>query len=378
MQKKSDTQLLPLATTPVPGQTPRKKISIIGTVGVPACYGGFETLVDNLIGSSAADISVYCSSKSYPEKLDQYKGAHLIYIPLNANGIHSIAYDIFSLIHSLFMCPDVILILGVSGCVFLPLFRMFSGSRIVTNIDGLEWQRNKWGRIAKRFLKFSEKLAVQYSDIIVSDNQAIADYLLEDYSVKSEVIAYGGDHAVTTRQNGIDLDKGYALAVCRIEPENNVEMILDAFSQTNVTIKFIGNWSNSQFGKKLTKKYAGFNNIQLIEPIYEVGILFKLRSECSFYIHGHSAGGTNPSLVEIMHFSKPILCFDCVYNRATTEDKAHFFSSVTQLIEMINHPIRDNGSEMQCIAQNRYTWEVVREKYFQVLLSDDTDLCRAA
>lgn len=340
-------------------------ISIIGTVGVPACYGGFETLVENLLDESEDDklIRVYCSSKSYTEKPLKYKNAHLTYIPLNANGSQSIPYDIWSLCHAVYKGTDNILLLGVSGAICLPFIRLFSSARIVTNIDGLEWKRAKWNGFIKKFLKFSEKLAVKYSDVIVADNKAIADYVKKEYRVKSEVIAYGGDHALVDKLTLSD--EGYALALCRIEPENNVEMILAAFSQTDKKLKFIGNWDKSDFGQVMKNKYQQFDNIDIIDPIYDIRTLFDIRQKCSFYVHGHSAGGTNPSLVEMMHFKKNIVAFDCNYNRASTEDKADFFINKVELIDLIeNSESLVNGVSMQEVAQRRYTWKIVKEQYF--------------
>lgn len=342
-------------------------IAIIGTVGVPACYGGFETLVENLLDESddGNNITVYCSSKSYSERPDNYKNARLHYIPLNANGAQSIPYDIWSLCHAVYKGTDNILLLGVSGAICLPFIRLFSTVRIITNIDGLEWKRAKWNTLIKKFLKYSEKLAVKYSDAVVADNKAIADYVKAEYDIESTVIAYGGDHAVI---NDLNLtDEGYALALCRIEPENNVEMILEAFSQTNKSLKFIGNWNNSDFGRAMKAKYNQFTNINIVDPIYDIEVLFDIRQKCSFYVHGHSAGGTNPSLVEMMHFNKNILAFDCNYNRASTEDKASFFTNAKELISLINHSNDlNNGSEMVEIAERRYTWEIVKKEYFDL------------
>lgn len=132
------------------------KISIIGTVGVPANYGGFETLVENIItnvSSKKLTYTVYCSSKAYTERSDVYKGAVLQYISLDANGYQSILYDIYSLIKAT-KHSDSILILGVSGCCFLPIYRLFSKKRLIINIDGLEHRREKWGKLTRRFLKF--------------------------------------------------------------------------------------------------------------------------------------------------------------------------------------------------------------------------------
>ncbi|QBG35288.1 DUF1972 domain-containing protein [Litorilituus sediminis] len=343
-------------------------VAIIGTVGVPACYGGFETLVENLLDEkdSSQEITVYCSSKSYQDKPVKYKNANLHYIPLHANGGQSIPYDIWSLCHAAIKKTNNILLLGVSGAICLPFIKLFSKAKIVTNIDGLEWKRDKWHPLIQKFLKFSEKLAVKYSDTIIADNQAIADYVTQEYDVKSEVIAYGGDHAVNSSLNLSD--DNYALALCRIEPENNVELILEAFSRTNKKLKFIGNWDNSDFGQRMKAKYQSYENIDIIAPVYDLDSLFELRQKCSFYVHGHSAGGTNPSLVEMMHFNKTILAFDCNYNRASTEESAHYFSNIEELVTNINQEAEiDNGNNMLEIAQRRYTWKIVKQQYFNLL-----------
>lgn len=342
-------------------------IAIIGTVGVPACYGGFETLVENLLDRDTPEqteksITIYCSSKHYKDQPKTYKNAFLKYIPLNANGAQSIPYDILSVLHAVYMRTNNILLLGVSGAICLPIIRIFSKAKVVTNIDGLEWRRHKWGKFAKKFLKFSEKIAVKYSDTIIADNQAIADYVQSEYGVNAEVIAYGGDHAVVSELT--TSDEGYALALCRIEPENNVELILEAFSQTNKCLRFIGNWNNSKFGLDMKEKYGKFPNIEIVDPIYDVTELFHLRTKCSCYVHGHSAGGTNPSLVEMMHFAKHIIAFDCNYNRASTEDKANFFADENELIGQVEDSKKFiNGDDMLEIAERRYTWSIVKQQY---------------
>ena len=340
-------------------------ISVIGTVGVPACYGGFESLVENLIPSKKIDL-IYCSKQAYSEQPEYYKNTKLKFIPLNANGVQSIPYDIFSVLHSLIFTKNDLLVLGVSGAIALPIFKVFTRRKVVTNIDGLEWRRAKWGRFAKWFLKFSERLAVKFSDTVIADNAAIAEHVKSSYGIDAKVIAYGGDHAVTdiipTQK------KSYSLALCRIEPENNVEMILNAFSLTSdENIKFIGNWNNSEFGKQLKFRFNDFSNIELIDPIYDLNQLFEIRKNAKTYVHGHSAGGTNPSLVEMMFFGIPIFCFDCNYNRASTEENASYFSTSKVLSDLINenNEVENNqiGSQMREIAERRYTWEIVKQQY---------------
>lgn len=348
-----------------------KKISILGTVGLPACYGGFESLVDNITKNKSEDIQylIYCSSKSYPSKVKTANDADLVYLPFKANGAQSVIYDISSLLHSLFKKPDVTLILGVSGCIFLPIYRFFSKSHIVTNIDGLEWKRDKWSPRIKKFLKYSEKLAVKYSDIVIADNKAIADYVQAEYSVPAEVIAYGGDHIFPDKEkNTPSAHKGdYYLALCRIEPENNIAMILEAFSKIDKKIKFIGNWNNSEYGQKLKSDYSSYENIELIDPIYNIDVLYVYRSECIGYIHGHSAGGTNPSLVEAMHIGKPILAFDCSFNRYSTNNLGHYFLDANSLANLINNlsneELENNANSMIKIAQEQYCWDIITQQY---------------
>jgi glycosyltransferase involved in cell wall biosynthesis len=355
-------------------------IAVIGTVGVPANYGGFETLAENLIRYHDAvslpdPITIYCSSRNCSTMVPAFLSAQLKYVPLNANGAQSILYDMVSLFSAVWNRSDVLLLLGVSGAIALPLVRLFSSARIVTNIDGIEWRRDKWQGLAKQFLRFSEKIAVRFSHEVIADNAAISDYVAQTYGVKSHVIAYGGDHAITLDEVAVSeyvLPENYAISVCRIEPENNVHMLLEAFSRLKShALVMVGNWNNSEYGRALRDQYADCDNLVLLDSIYDLGKLKSLRSRASLYVHGHSAGGTNPSLVEAMHFGKAILAFDCNYNRSTTEDKALFFKNsdeLVRLMEAMDLPQSDRvGRDMAEIAKRRYTWDIVAQQYFSLL-----------
>ena len=318
---------------------------------------------------------VYCSASHYAVRPEKYYSAQLRYIPLNANGIQSILYDSLSLFSACRRRCDVILLLGVSGAVALPFVRLISSARIVTNVDGIEWRRDKWKGIARMFLRFSERLAVRCSQKVIADNDCIAEYIEQTYDVGSEVIAYGGDHAVLACAESVseyDLPEEYAFSVCRIEPENNVDMVLRAFAeQSNWALVIVGNWGSSQYGRSLLEKYCSFDNIYMLNPIYELGKLKTLRSQAGLYVHGHSAGGTNPSLVEAMHFGRPVLAFDCGFNRSTTENKAYYFRTwvnLQQLLESIDRAKAELvGDNMLEIARRRYTWKIVAQQYFSLL-----------
>jgi len=348
------------------------KICIIGIVGVPASYGGFETMVDNFIESEDGEFTVYCSAKKFPTRLMTYKNANLVYIPLNANGYMSVIYDIVSIIHALFTGHRNFLILGLSGAIIIPFLRFLPTVYTVTNIDGVEWQREKFRGFSKWFLKFSESLAVKFSSVVVADNKAIAEYVSKNYHRECETIEYGGDHALIPEPSNalrlsLDIDYLYSLSLCRIEPENNVHLILEAFSQSDKNIIFIGNWDSSGYGRRLKAQYTNFSNIKLIGPIYDLATLFLYRTHCDSYIHGHSAGGTNPSLVEMMYFSKKIVAFDCSYNRATMENNGIYFDSMESLIKIIlDEGCATGHSQLLEVASRRYTWDIVTRKYLSL------------
>ncbi len=353
----------------------RKKIAIIGIVGLPANYGGFETLAEYLTKELATEfeMTVFCSSKGVEAKPSTYNGAHLTYIPLQANGMQSILYDIIAIFKALFFA-DTLLILGVSGCMVLPFVRLFSRKKLVVNIDGLEWKRQKWGKLAKLFLKFSEKIAVNYAHVVISDNKVIQNYVLTEYNVKSELIAYGADHCSPSKLADEVLlqfpflSNRYAFKVCRIEPENNIALILEAFSEVPTRpIVLIGNWKNSAYGIQLKARFSGFKNIHLLDPIYDQQLLNQLRSSCFIYVHGHSAGGTNPSLVEAMYLQLPILAYGVPYNRETTQQKALYFTTKNELKDVLmnleNVDLQALAHRMKEIADKNYTWSIIASQY---------------
>jgi len=351
------------------------KLSIVGIVGLPAAYGGFETLVDNLVQFFQEkipdfDTSVYCSG--HKSKNCLYESANLKFIDLKANGVSSVLYDIVSLCSAVKNKSDVILVLGVSGAIFLPFVRMFTKSKIIVNIDGIESRRAKWGFIAKLFLEFSEFIAVKMSHSVIADNQEISNYVYEKYNAVSIVIPYGGDHAFNVKEELFvgDIPNNFSLSVCRIEPENNIGMILESFSlMPDHNLVLIGNWESSDFGNELYVNYSKYHNIYLLDPIYSTSLLKNIRGRCDYYVHGHSAGGTNPSLVEMMYFDVPIFCFDCKFNRYTTQDKALFFSTPERLCDLLIHPPEFNSNVLTKIASEQYNWHVVSDAYSSLIKS---------
>lgn len=352
------------------------KVAVIGTVGLPAQYGGWETLTEQLVRNMRAStaITVYCSGKHYAERPGFFERAKLVYLNLKANGIQSIPYDVLSMLHA-YRSHDVMLVLGVSGCVALPFIRLLTRKPIVVNIDGYEWKRAKWSPLARKFLKLSEHVAVRCADAIVTDNKVLQDYVRSEYGVESTLIAYGGDQAkrgeltdaVTARYPF--LKAPYAFSVCRIEPENNIHVILEAFSGTDHPLVIVGNWKQSEYGVQLQQRYAASANLHLLDPIYDPEQLSPLRSNATVYLHGHSAGGTNPSLVEAMWLGLPIVAYDVSFNQATTEEKSEYFADAASLRAVVGRLFADDegraamGAQMHEVAVRRYRWSVVAEQY---------------
>ena len=351
------------------------KVAIIGTNGLPGRYGGWDQLLNHLTInlSDEFEFIVYTSSYNSVKGLKVYNKAKLKIIPLKANGIQSVPYDIVSMIHAVF-CYDILLILGTSGCVFLPVIKLFK-KKIILNPDGQEWKRGKWNKYIQYFLAFSEKVGVSFADIVISDNKKIQEYVKNTYKKDSLLIEYGGDNAsfVPMRDETCEeyrlIANQYAFKVCRIEPENNIDMILEAFKNSTLTFVLIGNWNFSQYGKETREKYCEYKNMRLLDPIYDQTTLDELRSNCGLYIHGHSVGGTNPSLVEAMNLGLCCIVYNVDYNVETTENKAIYFSSSSDLKNILLDFSKNKidlafiKSNMKEVAKRRYIWSIITSKY---------------
>lgn len=355
----------------------KKNVAIIGTVGVPANYGGYETMVDNMLEYTPENIkyTVYCSRLAYKKRPEQYKEAKLKYFPFKANGFQAMIYDALCTVDAWFH-SDTILSLGNSGTFVYPILRIFGKRRIIHNYDGFEANRDKWNPFVKWLITAIQHLAAKYSEVHIADNDAIVPLLKERCGVGSIVIEYGGDGAFPVIDNhhlknvyGLE-SNSYYFNVARIEPENNIHLMLEAFaSMPDKQLVLVGNWHKNEYGKGLLKQYVDCKNIKMLTPIYEPKEINLLRSNCKLYIHPHSVGGTNPSLVEAMFLGLPIIAFDVVYNRATTEEKALYFKDAKSLADMIVNKepqFTQVAKDMKEIADRRYRWEVIAKKYSEL------------
>lgn len=362
----------------------RPTVSILGTNGLPAKYGGFETLVNHLVlnFSDQYDIVVYCSKTPKTKRITSFDKAKLIYFPFKANGWQSIIYDIVTIFHA-FIYSRNLIILGFSGAFIFPL-NFFFRSNIIFNIGGIEWQKVR-GSKSSAFLeiklkKFMEFLCVKFSTHIIIDNLYFKDYLQIEYNIDPVLAEYGGDHAI---KFDIDdslvnkysfLNEPYDLSVSRAQEDMNIHLVLKAYEsipQRNLVV--ISNWNISEYGKNLYESYfKKFRNIILLNAIYDSVELNTIRSNCKIYLHTHSLCGTAPSLVEAMSLGLAVISFDVPTNRFSTENQALYFSNIQELIATLtslnNNDLESIGKRMLKIANERYTWERVSNIYENLLI----------
>lgn len=348
-----------------------RKISIVGIKGVPANYGGFETFVDYFCQNNKVfDVLVYCDNSINLD--EEYEHSLRLKLPLSANGVQGILYDSLCIIHSILSRRDILL-LGCSGAFLIPIARFF-GIKVVTNIAGLEWSRSKWGPIASKVLKLLESFAVKYSNEVIADNHFIKKYITETYSIDSKIIAYGGDQVLNYQQKAVNIPyKNYYFSMARCQQDNNIELILDSFVETNLNIIFVSNWSVNSYGSYIKKKYNNMTNIHLMDAIYDVGKTNYLRSNSLAYIHGHSAGGTNPVLVESMFLRCPCICFDNKFNNYTTFNKAFYFKNHNDLINILTTTkeidLLESSQALAELAHKNYTWDHICKSYLETLIN---------
>lgn len=358
-------------------------IHIVGVVGVPGTYGGFETLADYLLDSSrirSVGAVVYCEKAVCAVQGTHYKGARLVPIVWRANGWQSVFYDL----NALWIASrkgGKVLILGTSATFILPLLRfLFPQSRYIVNMAGLEWSRSKWGLFARWFLKFNEKIAARFAHSFITDNLGLKDYIYRAYGRDSILIPYGGDQFLAAEIDKcvfeeFSLPEQFDFAMARAQRDNNIEIVLRAYAKSGFNLVFVSNWSSSSFGQSMVEKYGDISNLNLIGPIYDVAKVKALYSKTRFYVHGHSAGGTNPVLVESMWARLPILAFDVSFNRHTTEDKAFYFTTPEDLAGIsaaLTGAQRSDCADMLfSVASNKYKWKSILTAYEAVIFNED-------
>lgn len=349
------------------------KIAILGTRGIPNTYGGFEQFAEYLsVGLVERGHSVTVYNTSFHEyEEDDYEGVSIrkIYSPERQIGAAgNFVYDFLCLKDALKRNFDIIYELGYHSNAPSYYLLKEDSPVIVTNMDGIEWKRSKWSSFTQKLIRKLEKVAVRKSDYLISDNPAIRDYYLKDFGKDSFYIPYGADVVYGFDENILSrydvLPKKYFLLIARLEPENNIETILDGFveSGSNDPFLVVGN-DKTKYGKLLRKKYEQ-QNIRFLGGIYEKDNLDNLRHFARIYFHGHAVGGTNPSLLEAMAAQAFIASHDNVFNRAVLGTDAHYFKNSENVCQIIRNS-EDDVMKKICIKNNMekikncYSWDRV-------------------
>lgn len=358
------------------------RIAIIGTDGLPARYGGFETCVEQLaprLVDLGHSVDVLGSAVGRSERAPDRGRLRHHYLPLRANGASSVPYDLIGFLQSV-RRSDAVLLMGVSAGVFMPLMRALAGQRpVIVNVDGLESRRGKWQGFKRRFLEWSEALAVRHASHVVSDNPGIAEAVLQQYSRPSTVIPYGNDHvlqlppaqaqAIVRERFGLE-PGAYLFTVARIEPENHIAEMMEAcLASGQSRYVVVGNFSTTVLGHELLARYRNEPRLVCIDALFEPQALAALRACCRLYLHGHSVGGTNPSLVEVLPYRRPILAYDCVFNRHTLQGQGGYFADKGQLIELLQSPSIDAWTPAAAgLYAGCYNWDNIARAYERLCL----------
>ena len=363
------------------------KIAITGTRGIPNHYGGFEQFAEELsvrLVKKGHEVLVY-NPEEHPYKDDLFHKVQIVgkKAPLKSiPQLSTLLYDYVCLRDALRKKPDVILNCGYSSSLFYRILRNSKHIPIITHMDGMEWQRQKWGRIAKAFLKWTEKLAVKWSAMQVVDHFEVQKYFEKKYGIIPVCIPYGADLPLEINP-GLKLfpenlknqisENEYFLVISRLEPENNIDLIFKAYikSGSNFPLIVVGNTA-TKYGKYLIEKYKNFHPIKFLGPVFDKQVLDKLRTNCRAYIHGHSVGGTNPSLSEAMAAFCPIFAHDNIFNRGVLEDNAFYFSTSSLLAEyfwdlgLLKREVKEKSERNLEKVRTVYNWNIIVDEYLSL------------
>ncbi|MCO5724234.1 DUF1972 domain-containing protein [Robiginitalea marina] len=357
------------------------KVAILGTRGIPNHHGGFEQFAEFFsvyMAKKGHDVIVY-NSHNHPYKKKEFQGVKIIhkYDPEHKIGTPGqFVYDFNCIWDCRRRGFDIILQLGYTSSSiwgkFLP-----NEAIILTNMDGLEWKRTKYTKKVQGFLKYAERWAVKTSDHLIADSLGIQDYLKDKYKMDSTYIPYGAELFLDPDESVLEeynLKKnGYNMLIARLEPENNIEVILNAVMKDRNQRQFlvIGK-HDTAYGRYLKQKFDRCSHIQFLGGIYNLSHLNNLRYFSNLYFHGHSVGGTNPSLLEAMASESFIVAHDNPFNRSILGEDAYYFQTSEDIFSKLSL-IKREHSEWILSNKNKiqdiYNWPKINGQYEDLFMS---------
>lgn len=355
------------------------RIGILGTRGIPNHYGGFEQFAEffaTYAVTKGHDVFVY-NSNAHPYKQNTFNGVNIIhcYDPENRIGTAGqFIYDLNCIRDARKRNFDIILQLGyTSSSVWFSLHP--KKAIVITNMDGLEWKRTKYSKKVRKALQVAERIAVKKSDYLIADSLGIQKYIQEKYNKKSTYIAYGSNcfnqpDSDVLKTYQVEKEK-YNMIMARFEPENNIDMVLEGvtLSEDKQPILVIGNYK-TKYGSYIKDKFSKFKNIIFLGAIYNLNHLDNLRFFSNLYFHGHTVGGTNPSLLEAMGSRALIAAHNNDFNKGVLNENAYYFSSADEVKKILKTTKKSDN--LQCIENNynaivkSFNWEKINEEYLQL------------
>lgn len=350
---------------------------MIGTRGVPARYGGFETAVEEIGSRLAArghEVVVTCRGGD-PEQ-SSYRGMSLVHLPvLRKAALETLNHTMSATLH-LRRQPrfDAVLVFNAANAVVLPLLRRSAGG-VALHVDGLEWRRDKWSGLGKTWYLAMERFGARKADQLIADAHAIQDYYRQRHRAESTFIPYGApllERAEPRHLSRRALSSGeYDLVVARLEPENHVDIAIQAHLLTDrsVPLVVVGSvpYESTHVGR-LRELAAQSDSVRLLGGVWDADELDELFVHCRHYVHGHSVGGTNPALLRAMGAGASIAALDVVFNREVLADTGRFYRGPVDLAALLSSPEsegarRDRGEAARARAALRYDWDRVADDY---------------
>ena len=353
------------------------RVAFIGTRGVPASYSGFETCVEQVgrrMVERGHEVTVFCRSSHYRDQPDQYLGMHLRYLPaVRQKHLETLSHTALSALR----VPDgtALVCMGVGNA---PVVRWLEirGRRVVFNVDGADWQREKWGRFARWYLRTCESMASRGRSMIIADAKAVQDYYRKSYGRDTELVAYGADAPADTGTDALQRfgleSKGYLLFVGRLVPENAPGDFLEGVRQAGVSAPavVIGDATYADTYKRSLRAAAPTN---AIFTGYQFGRVYQqLSAHAGVFVLAATVGGTHPVLVEQMAAGNAILARDTDSDREVLGDAGLYWNTPAELAELLRALWPDKSRRLQLAecarqrARERYDWEEVTSRYLEL------------
>jgi len=360
------------------------RVAMVGTRGVPARYGGFETAIQE-IGSRLVerghDVVVYCRGAEKPRP-DRFLGMELVHLPAaRRKTLETLSHTALSVGH-LFRHRDrfdAAIVFNAANAPFLPLIRARK-LPVAVHVDGLEWQRGKWQGPGQRYYRLVEAMSVRWADALIADAQGIADYYAQEFGVPTELLTYGAaiqDGSGSARIPELGLEPGgYHLVVARFEPENHVLDIVRGYvgSGAELPLAVVGSAPYADDYTAAIQKLADAHpQVRLLGSLWDQQQLDELYANSVTYLHGHSVGGTNPSLLRAMGAGAAVLAKDVVFNREVLGDDGEFFSTTDDVAALLRRAEADpaglarKGRALRERARTYYQWDDVAVGYEKLL-----------